>query len=404
MADLQQLPPDQRAVLQLVLQRGRGYDDIARMLDIDRAAVRERALAAFDALGPPTRVPAERRALLTDYLLGQLPSRVAAMVHERLAESASERAWARVIAGELAPLAGGGLPEIPGQAVRRAADAPADQGAAAGPPHSGSGSSSESGAGPATPASRRETSQSPADQRSRPADEPRTRTRQAGRDATAPVLAGSGAPSGASTREADSGRESRSGSAGSAAARPASRRGGAVLLGIVTLAIIAAILIVLSSGGSSSHHSSSTAAASSPTTPTTSSPTATTGTGTTTGAAPRIVAQINLLPAQKGSRAAGIAEILKQGTNTGVAIVAQGVPANTTHPPNSYAVWLYNSPGDARLLGFVNPGVGSNGRLSTAGGLPSSASHFRQLIVTLETVQNPRTPGQVVLAGTLRGL
>ena len=52
MASLDSLPADQRAVLQLVLQRGRSYDDIAKLLSIDRAAVRQRALAALDALGP----------------------------------------------------------------------------------------------------------------------------------------------------------------------------------------------------------------------------------------------------------------------------------------------------------------------------------------------------------------
>ena len=48
------LPADQRAVLELVLQRGRNYDQIARLLSVDRAGVRQRALAAFDALGPRT--------------------------------------------------------------------------------------------------------------------------------------------------------------------------------------------------------------------------------------------------------------------------------------------------------------------------------------------------------------
>ena len=54
----------------MVLQRGRSYDQIAEMLSIDRAAVRQRALQALDALGPHTRVAPERRALITDYLLG----------------------------------------------------------------------------------------------------------------------------------------------------------------------------------------------------------------------------------------------------------------------------------------------------------------------------------------------
>src|SRR5437588_3063637 len=85
MATLDSLPPDQRAVLQLVLQRGRSYDDIAQLLSIDRAAVRQRALAAFDALGPQTRVDADRRALITDYLLGQLPGAVADDTRNRLA-------------------------------------------------------------------------------------------------------------------------------------------------------------------------------------------------------------------------------------------------------------------------------------------------------------------------------
>ena len=46
MGSLETLPPDQRAVLDLVLQRGRSYDDIARLLAIDRAAVRGRAMSS----------------------------------------------------------------------------------------------------------------------------------------------------------------------------------------------------------------------------------------------------------------------------------------------------------------------------------------------------------------------
>src|SRR5438270_2247191 len=119
MASLDSLPPDQRAVLELVLRRGRNYDEIAELLSIDRAGVRERALAALDALGPQTGVPAERRALITDYLLGALPPRVAEDVRARLGATPSERAWARVVASELAPLATDPLPEIPTEARTR---------------------------------------------------------------------------------------------------------------------------------------------------------------------------------------------------------------------------------------------------------------------------------------------
>ena len=113
MASLDSLTPDQRAVLDLVLRRGRSYDDIAQLLAIDRAAVRARALAAFDAIGPETGISPESRALVTDYLLGQLPERVAEQTRERLAGSPYDRAWARVVASELEPLAAEPLPEIP---------------------------------------------------------------------------------------------------------------------------------------------------------------------------------------------------------------------------------------------------------------------------------------------------
>src|SRR5262249_17736349 len=88
------------------------------------AAVRQRALAAFDALGPQTRVEADRRALITDYLLGQLPQAVAADTRGRLGSSASERAWARGLASEPAPPSAKGVPDIP-PGLARAAASPA---------------------------------------------------------------------------------------------------------------------------------------------------------------------------------------------------------------------------------------------------------------------------------------
>src|ERR1700757_568460 len=113
MGSLETLSPDQRAVLDLVLQRGRSYDDIARLLAIDRAAVRARALAAFDELGPDTGIAAESRALIADYLLGQLPERVAEQTRERLARSPYQRGGARVVPSELGSMAAEPLPEIP---------------------------------------------------------------------------------------------------------------------------------------------------------------------------------------------------------------------------------------------------------------------------------------------------
>ena len=94
--------------------------------------------------------------------------------------------------------------------------------------------------------------------------------------------------------------------------------------------------------------------------------------------------------------------MVKQGGKAAIAIVGHGLPPNTKH--NAYAVWLYNAPAHAVLLGFVNPGVGKDGRLETTGPLPSNAAHFKQLLITVETVVKPQQPGQVILHGNLAGV
>lgn len=197
-----------------------------------------------------------------------------------------------------------------------------------------------------------------------------------------------------------------------------SRIGGAILIGV---AIAVAVILILrannssspparaSNSSSSSVAQASSAPASSTTTTSSSSPaTSTASSSSTTSSsttATKVLAQINLTPpVSSHSKAAGIAEILKEGTANGLAVVAQNVPPNTTHPPNAYAVWLYNSPTDAHNLGFVNPGVGKSGRFSTATTLPPDASRYHQLLVTVETSANPKVPGKIILQGTLSGL
>jgi hypothetical protein len=352
MSSLDSLPQDQRAVLQLVLSRGRSYDQIAQLLKINPTAVRERAHAAVNALGPDTQVPPENRGRIADYLLGQIEDPAAVdEVRTLLAHSPGERAWARVVASELAPLAPEGLPEIPTES-----DVPRPS--------------------PAPPAAAPEAAAAPA--------------------VAAPVAAGAGtAPPGAGASNGNGGER-----------RPrSSRLGGIIVLAVVVIVIAGVVVYLLTKNNNSSppqsaartSATSTAAAGASPTTPTTT----TSGSSST---AAKVVAQINLTPAHSGSKAVGIAEVLDEGGSQGVAIVAQNVPPNTTKPPNAYAVWLYNSPTDAHILGFVNPGVGANGRLSTAGALPTNAKHYKHLIVTVETNAKPKTPGSIVLQGTLTGL
>ena len=368
MASLETLPADQRARLQMVLGRGRGYEEIGKMLSIDRAGVRDRALAALDALGPETSVPDLQRHLITDYLLGQLPAGVAEQTREHLSSSPTERAWARVVASELAPLASEPLPEIPSAPAEPQPSAPAEAELSA--PAEAEG---------IAPAEAEEAS--PAEPEPAAAGEPE------------PVGAPE-APEAPPTSEAEQAEPK--GVRGPAAAEPTaaaprrvSRLGGAVLLGVGAAVVIAVVLVLVLTGGSSkkSNVARPTTAAS------------TTAAGATT-ATP--VAQINLLSPSGTKTMAGIAEVLRQGSNTAIAIVGQGLPANSKH--NAYAVWLYNSTRDALRLGFVNPGVSKNGRLETTGPLPTNAARFKQLLVTIETNANPKAPGQIVLQGNLTGV
>jgi hypothetical protein len=334
MASLDSLPADQRAVLQLVLQRGRSYDAIAALLSIDRAGVRQRALTALDALGPQTGVAQDRRALITDYLLGQLPAQLSEQTREHLAQSASERAWARVVASELSAIAAKPLPEVPVESTSRVG-APVRDPAAPEPvaPEQPIEAPAEVAAA-ATPKS--------------------------------PPPPGERGPREPGLREG----------------RRSSLLGGAALL-VIALIVIVVAVILIAGGGGSKHKSSTTANA---------------ATSTSATTAPQVVRQINLTsPSPANSKLTGLADVLKQGTTEGIAIIAQNVPPNTKH--DAYAVWLYNSPSDSHILGFVNPGVGANRRLSTAGPLPANASHYRQLIVTLETQANPSAPGTIILQG-----
>src|SRR6201986_4160135 len=95
---LDNLPGEQRAVMEMVLKHGRSYDEIARLLSLDRAKVRERAQIALDTIGPHTEVAPEHQHRIGDYLLGQLPESEVPEIRDLLADSPADRAWARVVA------------------------------------------------------------------------------------------------------------------------------------------------------------------------------------------------------------------------------------------------------------------------------------------------------------------
>jgi hypothetical protein len=208
MSRLDELPPDQRAALSLLLRQHRTYAQLAEVLGISEQAVHDRAHAALALLAPSLarEVDAERRADIGDYLLDQqdaLADRLRTRAH--LSSSPPAQAWAQALAAELAPLASRPLPEIPLAAGSGERDAPtvaADTAVRA----------------------------------------PRS-SDQAGTPAT---------HAGAAARAPDPGR---------AGGLRASRVGGAVLLALLVAAVVVAVVLISGSGGSKAHKATGQASA-----------------------------------------------------------------------------------------------------------------------------------------------
>lgn len=139
------LTDDQRAMLQLLLQRGQSYADIGSLLGLDVDQVRSRARAALTEIGGEDP---DRDVSLTDYLLGQADPIGRADVARRLQSDATARDLAERLATQLRVLAPGSeLPELPGADSAAAkppspptpAPQPAGEAATAGPSSSGGG-------------------------------------------------------------------------------------------------------------------------------------------------------------------------------------------------------------------------------------------------------------------------
>ncbi len=209
MSRLDELPPDQRAALSLLLRQRKSYGEVALLLGIAERAVHDRAHAALALLAPrqAREVPTERREEVGNYLLGQQRN-VAERLRTRtyLSSFAPAHAWAQSIAGELMRLSGAPLPEIPPLAPAGAPPAPTT--AAPSPPAGGPGSRVSSLAG-----------SSPA---------------------------GSSAPT----------------------APPSSRLGGALLLAAILVAVIVAVVLLVGGGGSKNHAKQKTTSTASKTGPT----------------------------------------------------------------------------------------------------------------------------------------
>ena len=115
MSRLDELPPDQRAALSLLVRQHKSYAEVASMLGIAEHAVHDRAHVAIAVLAPSQAraLTPQNRQEITDYILGQQPT-VGERLRTRTLLGSSEpaHAWAQELAAQLAPL-GAELPDIP---------------------------------------------------------------------------------------------------------------------------------------------------------------------------------------------------------------------------------------------------------------------------------------------------
>jgi hypothetical protein len=338
MATFDQLPAEQRAILELVVGRGRSYDELSGMLGMPSARVRELAREALADLAPATaaRVDSDWRGQIADYVLGQQtgPESTATKGHFKRSEPA--RAWAYSLLDSLSHLyPNGAMPEIP----------------------------EADGSEPATPAA------------APPRAEPAPRADAAARHEQEAAAAAPPPTPPARSRPA----------AGAGALSPAAQtivRRRRIIGGVLAAAVLAVVILLVTdvfSGGGSKNTASST------------------GTATTGGVRTKLVSE-GVLKGVNGAKGTGIAFVIEQGSQH--QLVLQATRLQPTDRSTAYEVWLYNSSSDTAPLGaqFTDP----KGNLQGRGAVPANWQHFKNVVLSRERVgTNPKTPSSLLLSARL---
>jgi hypothetical protein len=339
MIGIEELPPDQRAVLSLLLRRRKRYDEVAAALAVSASAVHDRAHAALAVLAPGKArlLEAGAREQIGEYLLGQQGAEQAAATKARLSASAPEREWARALALELVKLAAQPLPEIP-------AGEPAD-GAAAPAPRSADAGGVPSAAAAAVQASPAVTASS----------------------STAPV----------------------------------SRRGGAIMLAAIAALVVAVVVVVLVSGKGGGSNVGANQTASHSGRHGGSNPGQTAQPGGGSGNSPSGTANASiekvaeLKPIGGPGTAKGAAAVAAENGKHALLLSATGMPATDGF---FYVVWLIGPEGKLMPFGRT-PSVGSKGTVRAVELLPENPATVSGIELTRETTEHPSSPGAVVLRG-----
>jgi hypothetical protein len=352
MATFDQLPAEQRAIIELVVTRGRTYDALADVLQVPASRVRELALDALVELSPVSgrRVDPQWRPQVADYILGQQSGAESTATQAHLRRSEPARTWALSLLDSLETLfANGDRPSIPD----------ADE--------SGRGKRGD-GAGPAVAVADGKRERERRDRPERPEKpEKREKPEKKPKAATGEL---------------------------SPAAQEALRRRrvtgaaiGAAVLAAVVLGILALAGVFDSSSGGGSSKSAST-------TPTTST--------TPAASQPQVVGQIALQPLG-GSKAAGNAFILSQGGKPVLAVQAKLPPLPSSQRKAAYNVWLFNSPKDAFSIGaqFTD----AQGNYQGVKELPANYKRYKFVDVSIQPFNN-RTAhsGNSILRGAFANL
>jgi Sigma-70, region 4 len=182
-------------------------------------------------------------------------------------------------------------------------------------------------------------------------------------------------------------------SGGTTTGAPVSRRAGALLLAGIVVAVIVVVVLLTNDGGSSTSTGTSASATTSTGGHTASS--STKSTKSSSSKTPSVTNQLTLTSPESSSKAAGIVEVLAEGSQRAFYMAAEHLPPSRGF---SYVVWLYNSPSSAQAISKA-PTVTSNGRMQGGALLPSNAGDYHQMLLTRETSNSPTQPGPIVLSG-----
>ena len=364
MATFDQLPADQRAIIELLLKRKRSYDALSDMLDMPTSRVRELAREALFELAPYTaeRVDPDWRSQVADYVLNQQSGPESAATQGHLKRSEPARAWLLSLMDSLDQLyANGSKPEVPAAEGERARAR---------------------------------------DRKERGGERRERRERESERDKGATAVAEKPKARDEEEDEEDDEKKTRSTLTGgrkggplSPAARSVVRRrrliAGAVALAAVVLGVL--ILTGVLFGGDDGEPGTEA--------------NNDRGSETTTNAnQPRaeLIGQLQLNPIDKGEKdVIGVAAIAKTGNKTQLAVQAKLPPR--TGETEAYEVWLYNSREDAVSLGAQR--TDKEGNYQGAGDIPVDYTKYKFIDISAEKVDRNRAhSGQSVVRGAIADL